>query len=301
MTYEKRTLGKEMKLEADGVVPMGQRRIFQREEPLTPGRFCQSLLSLWVSVSPHIPIQGPPRHPITPTSRHPATLTSHHPNIPPPRHPITPPSRKPDIPTSHHPAIPPPHQPDIPPPRQPQNKSKSFDDHGASFGVLPKPETADGNDEPVAHASLFMQNASVTACCVVLMLLFSYRMEMEQTWHGWLPVERPTLTNLQTNLLTPSLTVALAVKSSEHTVSSSPGGRRHPSTEPHLLLSLARMNAAVRQLDRVISIFAPLSVGQSLSTSSPIGCKTPAAHSEVLPREAANRKLCISKIPTWFL
>nr|XP_012628754.1 solute carrier family 40 member 1-like isoform X3 [Microcebus murinus] len=40
----------------------------------------------------------------------------------------------------------------------------------------------------VAHASLFTQNASVTACCIVLMLVFSYRREMEQIWHGWLTV-----------------------------------------------------------------------------------------------------------------
>ncbi|XP_021109792.1 solute carrier family 40 member 1 isoform X2 [Heterocephalus glaber] len=40
----------------------------------------------------------------------------------------------------------------------------------------------------VAHAALFIRNGSVTACCVVLMLMFSYRREMDQMWHGWFTV-----------------------------------------------------------------------------------------------------------------
>ncbi|CAJ0966210.1 unnamed protein product [Ranitomeya imitator] len=40
----------------------------------------------------------------------------------------------------------------------------------------------------VAHASLFIQNSSVTACCIVLMLVFSYKNEIEQIWHGWLTI-----------------------------------------------------------------------------------------------------------------
>lgn len=45
-----------------------------------------------------------------------------------------------------------------------------------------------------AHASLLIQNASVAARCAVLMLVFSYRTEMEPIWHGWLTVSVSPLT-----------------------------------------------------------------------------------------------------------
>ena len=40
----------------------------------------------------------------------------------------------------------------------------------------------------VAHASLFIQNISVTVCSIVLMLVFSYKKWIEQIWDGWLTV-----------------------------------------------------------------------------------------------------------------
>ena len=40
----------------------------------------------------------------------------------------------------------------------------------------------------VAHASLFIQNISVTVCSIVLMLVFSYKQWIEQIWDGWLTV-----------------------------------------------------------------------------------------------------------------
>lgn len=40
----------------------------------------------------------------------------------------------------------------------------------------------------VAHASLFIQNISVTVCSVVLMLVFSYKQQIEEIWDGWLTV-----------------------------------------------------------------------------------------------------------------
>lgn len=42
----------------------------------------------------------------------------------------------------------------------------------------------------VAHASLFIQNISVTVCSIVLMLVFSYKQRIEQIWDGWLTVSR---------------------------------------------------------------------------------------------------------------
>lgn len=40
----------------------------------------------------------------------------------------------------------------------------------------------------VAHASLFIQNISVTICSIVLMLVFSYKKWIEEIWDGWLTV-----------------------------------------------------------------------------------------------------------------
>jgi len=40
----------------------------------------------------------------------------------------------------------------------------------------------------VAHASLFIQNISVTVCSIVLMLVFSYKKWIEEIWDGWLTV-----------------------------------------------------------------------------------------------------------------
>lgn len=40
----------------------------------------------------------------------------------------------------------------------------------------------------VAHASLFIQNISVTVCSIVLMLVFLYKQRIEQIWDGWLTV-----------------------------------------------------------------------------------------------------------------
>lgn len=43
----------------------------------------------------------------------------------------------------------------------------------------------------VAHASLFIQNISVTVCSIVLMLVFLYKQRIEQIWDGWLTVSTP--------------------------------------------------------------------------------------------------------------
>lgn len=48
----------------------------------------------------------------------------------------------------------------------------------------------------VAHASLFIQNISVTVCSIVLMLVFLYKQRIEQIWDGWL-----TVSTLFTSLL----------------------------------------------------------------------------------------------------
>ncbi|ELW67597.1 Solute carrier family 40 member 1 [Tupaia chinensis] len=115
----------------------------------------------------------------------------------------------------------------------------------------------------VAHASLFTQNASVTACCIVLMLVFSYKREMEQIWHGWFTVACYaaviTLAALA-NLAGTALTITIQ----RDWIVSLTGDNRG---------QLAGMNAAVRRLDQVINIFAPLSVGQVMAWASHvIGC-----------------------------
>uniref|UniRef100_A0A8C9PRA1 Solute carrier family 40 member n=1 Tax=Spermophilus dauricus TaxID=99837 RepID=A0A8C9PRA1_SPEDA len=117
----------------------------------------------------------------------------------------------------------------------------------------------------VAHASLFIQNASVTTCCVLLMLLFSYRREMEQIWHGWFTVSVACYTVLITlaavaNLAGTALTITIQ---RDWIVSLTDGNGSQ----------LAGMNAAVRRLDQIINIFAPLSVGQVMTWASHvIGC-----------------------------
>uniref|UniRef100_A0A8D2DCF2 Solute carrier family 40 member n=1 Tax=Sciurus vulgaris TaxID=55149 RepID=A0A8D2DCF2_SCIVU len=115
----------------------------------------------------------------------------------------------------------------------------------------------------VAHASLFIQNTSVTACCVLLMLLFSYRREMEQIWHGWFTVACYTV--LITLAAVANLAgTALTITIQRDWIVSLTGGNRG---------QLAGMNAAVRRLDQIINIFAPLSVGQVMTWASHvIGC-----------------------------
>ncbi|XP_048642285.1 solute carrier family 40 member 1-like isoform X1 [Marmota marmota marmota] len=115
----------------------------------------------------------------------------------------------------------------------------------------------------VAHASLFIQNASVTACCVLLMLLFSYRREMEQIWHGWFTVACYTV--LITLAAVANLAgTALTITIQRDWIVSLTGGNGS---------QLAGMNAAVRRLDQIINIFAPLSVGQVMTWASHvIGC-----------------------------
>nr|XP_012802990.2 solute carrier family 40 member 1-like [Jaculus jaculus] len=115
----------------------------------------------------------------------------------------------------------------------------------------------------VAHASLFIQNASVTTCCGVLMLVFSYRREMEQIWHGWLMVACYAVVitlAAVANLAGTALTITIQ----RDWIVSLTGDNRG---------QLAGMNATVRRLDQVISIFAPLSVGQVMTWASHvIGC-----------------------------
>uniref|UniRef100_A0A8D2DCJ3 Solute carrier family 40 member n=1 Tax=Sciurus vulgaris TaxID=55149 RepID=A0A8D2DCJ3_SCIVU len=117
----------------------------------------------------------------------------------------------------------------------------------------------------VAHASLFIQNTSVTACCVLLMLLFSYRREMEQIWHGWFTVSVACYTVLITLAAVANLAgTALTITIQRDWIVSLTGGNRG---------QLAGMNAAVRRLDQIINIFAPLSVGQVMTWASHvIGC-----------------------------
>ncbi|XP_059113026.1 LOW QUALITY PROTEIN: solute carrier family 40 protein member 1-like [Peromyscus eremicus] len=118
----------------------------------------------------------------------------------------------------------------------------------------------------VAHASLFIQNASVAACCVVrvvLMLVFSYRREMEQLQHGWLTVVCYAVVitlAAGANLAGTALTITIQ----RDWIVSLTGDNRG---------QLAGMNAAVGRLDQVISIFAPLSVGQVMMWASHVtGC-----------------------------
>lgn len=52
----------------------------------------------------------------------------------------------------------------------------------------------------VAHASLFIQNISVTVCSIVLMLVFLYKQRIEQIWDGWLTVSTRFITYYHVDL-----------------------------------------------------------------------------------------------------
>ncbi|XP_063780877.1 solute carrier family 40 protein member 1-like [Pseudophryne corroboree] len=115
----------------------------------------------------------------------------------------------------------------------------------------------------VAHASLFIQNSSVTACCIVLMLIFSYKNEIEQIWHGWLTVFCYGVVIILADLANLAST-ALTITIQKDWIVVITGDNRS---------QLAGMNATVRRMDQVINIFAPLSVGQVMTwASNVVGC-----------------------------
>ncbi|XP_072009895.1 ferroportin-like isoform X2 [Engystomops pustulosus] len=115
----------------------------------------------------------------------------------------------------------------------------------------------------VAHASLFIQNSSVTACCIVLMLVFTYKNEIEQIWHGWFTVFCYGVVIILADLANLAST-ALTITIQKDWIVVITGDNRS---------QLAGMNATVRRMDQVINIFAPLSVGQVMTwASNVVGC-----------------------------
>ncbi|KAJ8354410.1 hypothetical protein SKAU_G00219770 [Synaphobranchus kaupii] len=115
----------------------------------------------------------------------------------------------------------------------------------------------------VAHASLFIQNISVTVCSIVLMLVFSYKERIEQIWDGWLTVVCYTVVIILAdvaNLASTALTIAIQ---RDWIVVITGYNRGH----------LAGMNATMRRIDQVTNILAPLAVGQVMTlASNVVGC-----------------------------
>ncbi|XP_072535200.1 ferroportin [Salminus brasiliensis] len=115
----------------------------------------------------------------------------------------------------------------------------------------------------VAHASLFIQNISVTVCSIVLMLVFSYKKWIEQIWDGWLTVVCYTVVIVLAdvaNLASTALTIAIQ---RDWIVVITGYNRGH----------LAGMNATMRRIDQVTNILAPLAVGQVMTlASNVVGC-----------------------------
>ncbi|XP_048117330.1 solute carrier family 40 member 1 [Alosa alosa] len=115
----------------------------------------------------------------------------------------------------------------------------------------------------VAHASLFIQNISVTVCSIVLMLVFSYKKWIEQIWDGWLTVVCYTVVIILAdvaNLASTALTIAIQ---RDWIVVITGYNRGH----------LAGMNATMRRIDQVTNILAPLAVGQVMTlASNVVGC-----------------------------
>ncbi|XP_053088842.1 solute carrier family 40 member 1 isoform X2 [Pangasianodon hypophthalmus] len=115
----------------------------------------------------------------------------------------------------------------------------------------------------VAHASLFIQNISVTVCSMVLMLVFSYKKWIEQIWDGWLTVVCYTVVIILAdvaNLASTALNIAIQ---RDWIVVITGYNRGH----------LAGMNATMRRIDQVTNILAPLAVGQVMTlASNVVGC-----------------------------
>uniref|UniRef100_A0A672LRS6 Solute carrier family 40 member n=1 Tax=Sinocyclocheilus grahami TaxID=75366 RepID=A0A672LRS6_SINGR len=115
----------------------------------------------------------------------------------------------------------------------------------------------------VAHASLFIQNISVTICSIVLMLVFSYKKWIEEIWDGWLTVVCYTVVIVLAdvaNLASTALTIAIQ---RDWIVVITGYNRGH----------LAGMNATMRRIDQVTNILAPLAVGQVMTlASNVVGC-----------------------------
>ncbi|XP_077383500.1 ferroportin [Festucalex cinctus] len=115
----------------------------------------------------------------------------------------------------------------------------------------------------VAHASLFIQNISVTICSIVLMLVFSYKQRIEPIWDGWLTVVCYTVVIVLAdvaNLASTALTIAIQ---RDWIIVITGYNRGH----------LAGMNATMRRIDQVTNILAPLAVGQVMTlASNVVGC-----------------------------
>ncbi|XP_051791985.1 solute carrier family 40 member 1 [Erpetoichthys calabaricus] len=115
----------------------------------------------------------------------------------------------------------------------------------------------------VAHASLFIQNVSVTVCSIVLMVVFSYKYWIEQIWDGWLTVVCYTVVIILAdvaNLASTALTIAIQ---KDWIIVITGYNRGH----------LAGMNATMRRIDQITNILAPLVVGQVMTlASNVVGC-----------------------------
>ncbi|XP_072366303.1 ferroportin [Scyliorhinus torazame] len=115
----------------------------------------------------------------------------------------------------------------------------------------------------VAHGSLFIQNGSIILCSIILILVFSHKKWIEQTWDGWLTVVcYMVVIGLAdaANLASTALTIAIQ----RDWILVITGCNRS---------GLADVNAVMRRIDQVVNVLAAMTVGQIMSSASNvIGC-----------------------------
>ncbi|XP_072274915.1 ferroportin [Pyxicephalus adspersus] len=115
----------------------------------------------------------------------------------------------------------------------------------------------------VARTSLVVQNVSVIICGIILMVVFLYKNDLLNMYHGWLLTLCYILVITIANIANLAST-AMGITIQRDWIVVVAGDDRS---------KLADMNATVRRIDQLTNILAPMAVGQIMTFGSPVmGC-----------------------------